>query len=212
MEPWRRYHRALRQRNAVLRSGGGSDQLLPWNIELAQAAPALDDSRQQHLGLIQKALQQMLQRLVSADDWSISLERGWRVDRNLLEVLEETENSDRRVGTTQHGPHRAELRIMRNNDEARRRVSRGEEKLVAASMLLVQADLVSRASGALVTLLVDDFSSELGDAAQSRLMDALFETDSQIVITALSLNKILTRNQDAALFHVEHGVVSRVVN
>lgn len=212
METWKRYHRALRQRNAVLRGGGCSDQLLPWNIELAHAAQALDTSRQQHLGLIQKALQQMLQRLVGADDWSISLKRGWSVDQTLLEVLEETENSDRRAGMTQHGPHRAELSVTRNNDEARRRVSRGEEKLVAASMLMVQADHVSRTSGALVTLLVDDFSSELGDAAQARLMQALLETGSQIVITALSLNEILRRSGDASVFHVEHGVVSGMVN
>lgn len=212
LETWKRYHRALRQRNAVLRRNGSGDQLIPWNIELESTAQALDDSRQRCLVSIQETLQQMLSRLVGADDWSISLERGWSVDRTLLEILEATENSDRRAGTTQHGPHRAELSITRNNSEARRRVSRGEEKLVAASMLLVQAGLISKATGAGVTLLVDDFGSELGDAAQSRLLEALLETGSQIVITTLTLNEILRQSGDASMFHVEHGVVSRVVN
>ncbi len=209
---WRRYRRALRQRNAVLRSGGSREQLRSWNEELAVAGETLHDIRKAHLKLIEKPLVEMLERLVGGTGWSLALDGGWNPEQRLIDVFEESEDADRRSGNTQNGPHRAELCIKRQGDEARRRTSRGEEKLVAAAMLLVQSRYIGMATSTAVMLLVDDFTSELGDAAQRRLMEALLESRSQIVITALSKSEILDESKDAVVFHVEHGAVSRVVN
>ncbi len=209
---WRRYRRALRQRNAVLRSGGSRAQLISWNEELAVSGETLHTCRQNHLNLIEPSMLTMLERLVGDTEWRLGLDGGWNAERNLIDVLAETEDADRRAGATQSGPHRAELWIKRNGSEARRRISRGEEKLLAAALLLVQSQHIGTVTAIPVMLLVDDFTSELDAAAQRRLMEVLLESRSQVVITALSAGEVLAKNSDTAMFHVEHGCVTRVVN
>lgn len=212
IDVWRRYRRALRQRNVVLRTGGGSDLLRPWTEEVAISGELLHEIRQRQLRQIEAPIRDMLSWLVGGGSWSIGLDAGWDMTQGLAERLRQTETSDRRLGATQNGPHRAELRIHRDGDDARRRISRGEEKLTAAAMLLVQAAHVSRTIGRQVMLMVDDFTSELGLGAQERLLEALTASGSQVFITSLAMNEILRKTGDVAMFHVEHGVVGRVVN
>jgi len=212
MGVWRRYRRALRQRNAVLRAGGAKAQLIPWNEELAISGETLHTCRQNHLNSIEQSMLAMLERLVGGTEWRLGLDGGWNAARNLIDVLAETENADRRAGATQSGPHRAELWIKRNGSEARRRISRGEEKLLAAALLLVQSQRIGAVTATPVMLLVDDFTSELDTAAQRRLMEVLLESGSQVMITALPTGEIITKIRDAAVFHVEHGCITRMIN
>jgi len=60
--------------------------------------------------------------------------------------------------------------------------------------------------------LIDDFASELGAAAQQRLLLSLVTSHAQLWVTNIERNAILDALTDQAMFHVEHGAVTRVVN
>ena len=49
MPVWRRYARALKQRNALLKAGPVASTLVPWDRELADAGEALTRLRQGYL-------------------------------------------------------------------------------------------------------------------------------------------------------------------
>ncbi|HEU4664861.1 MAG TPA: DNA replication and repair protein RecF, partial [Dokdonella sp.] len=49
---WRRYQRALKQRNALLRRLAGADEVEPWNRELARAAEPLGFMRRSYFDAV----------------------------------------------------------------------------------------------------------------------------------------------------------------
>jgi len=60
-------------------------------------------------------------------------------------------------------------------------------------------------------ILVDDLSAELTLEMQEKLLERLFETKSQIFLTALNdsvLAEILCE-MDSGVFHVEHGEITQ---
>ena len=60
-------------------------------------------------------------------------------------------------------------------------------------------------------ILVDDLSAELTLEMQEKLLERLFETKSQIFLTALNdsvLAEILYE-MDSGVFHVEHGEITQ---
>lgn len=212
LDVWRRYRRALRQRNNLLRLGADSAQLRPWTAELIQCGEKLHQSRQRQLDRVRKDLLSNLDFLVGAGPWTIDLDSGWGDGSRLSDVLLRNELADRKVGQTMKGPHRAEIIFSRAGIPLRRRVSRGEEKLAVAALLFAQVAAIRRLSAGSVMLLVDDFTSEMGETAQRHLLDALVELQEQVVMTSLGLSAPLASVRDCTMFHVEHGAVTAVVD
>ncbi len=87
--------------------------------------------------------------------------------------------------------------------------SRGQQKLVAATLLLAQAK-VSAAFGGAEVLLVDDPAAELDAGSRCRLMEALVSTGAQLLITGLSQAQ-LDLAPGFPVFHVEQGRITQVV-
>jgi DNA replication and repair protein RecF len=109
------------------------------------------------------------------------------------------------LGATTVGPHRAELKIRADERTVRNRISRGQQKLLLAAMLLSQCDQIGRVRGAWPIILLDDFAAELAPRYQDRLTAALLDYPGQSFVTAFeSLPKLAAVG---AMFHVEHGKV-----
>ena len=78
MEPdflslWRRYSRALKQRNALLKQGGPLRMLDTWDHELAEAGEPLTSRRQHYLERLQRrtvALAANLAPQLGIQDWT----------------------------------------------------------------------------------------------------------------------------------------------
>jgi recombinational DNA repair ATPase RecF len=78
-------------------------------------------------------------------------------------------------------------------------------------MLLSQSKNFFDKKGFPSIILVDDLSAELTLEIQERILERLFETGSQIFLTALNdsvLAEILCEI-NAGLFHVEHGEITQ---
>lgn len=208
---WRRYRRALRQRNVALRVGANLGAIRPWTEECARTGSALAELRNRHLANLVPVLLETLQRVVGDAEWSVTLRPGWDDDQSLLAALIDRENEDRRQKMTTRGPHRAELHIGRAQHSARLRVSRGEEKLVVAALVAAQLRLMSGDDNPGIWL-IDDFASELGAAAQARLADEMSRLGAQVLLTALQDAAALQALPYRRVFHVEHGVLRAVVN
>lgn len=211
LSTWRRYRRALRQRNLLLRSDADRAQLLPWTRELIQTGSKLHDYRKQQADRVREDVLSHLESLVGHGPWSIKLDSGWDPECTLAESITRNEKTDRRMGQTIKGPHRAELVFSRAGSLAQRRLSRGEEKLAVAALLVAQTAVIRRLCARKVLILVDDFTSEMGDSAQARLLDLLLKAESQVVITSLNRSSAIEALDDYAMFHVEHGRVATVV-
>jgi DNA replication and repair protein RecF len=112
-------------------------------------------------------------------------------------------------GNTEAGPHRADVVVHIDGRRAEDEASRGQQKLVAAALILAQESVLSALHRGRGVLLVDDPAAELDAIALDRLLDVLSGVQSQLVFTGLTPIK-LPSAMTAALFHVERGQLRAV--
>jgi DNA replication and repair protein RecF len=210
---WRRYARALKQRNALLKAGIGGGQLDAWDHELAEAGEPLTDHRQRYLDSLQQDLAAVVTELApSLGAATLGFQPGWRRHELALgDALLLARDRDRSAGYTTVGPHRADWRIDYSTLPHRETLSRGQAKLTALSCLLAQAQDFARRRGEWPVIALDDLASELDRHHQRRILERLLQSGAQVFITGTDvpagLEPAMAR---PTLFHVEQGAIRRV--
>ena len=205
---WRRYARALKQRNALLKRGQRDPQLDAWELELAAAGEPLTVHRQHYLEQLQAPLQAVLAALLPAAGSSrLDFLPGWRRDElNLADALLLSRERDLAAGHTTVGPHRADWRIEQDAIPGRTALSRGQAKLTAMAVLLAQAECHARLRGDWPILALDDLASELDRPHQRRVLDWVLASGAQLFVTGTEPPTIMGElGIGARVFHVEHG-------
>lgn len=209
---WRRYARALKQRNALLKSGAGGQQLDAWDHELAEAGEPLTRHRRQYLEQLQVRLSAVAADLVPALGAStVEFQPGWRSgELSLADALLLARDRDRNLGYTSVGPHRADWRIDYASHPNREALSRGQAKLSALSALLAQAEDYAQRRSEWPIVALDDLSSELDRKHQQRVLQRLLGSGAQIFVTGTEASAALeTLGVAPTLFHVEQGRIQR---
>lgn len=211
VDHWRRYQRALRQRNAALKAGQTPALVRVWDSELVEAGESVADCRQRYIAGLRNSVREVGQRMLGSEI-ELGLYQGWSAERPLAEALEHSFSRDRERGSTSAGPHRADVSVKVSGQTARDRVSRGQQKMLAAAMLLGQLEHDAARGSAVATLLVDDPAAELDANHLERLLGEVLSVPAQLFITALDPENPALRNLPAGRrFHVEHGVVSALL-
>jgi DNA replication and repair protein RecF len=203
---WARYSRALKQRNAALRSGAGD--IDAWDAELIRNGEAITASRQQTVERLAPRLTQTFERFGGLDV-AAGFFTGWAAGTSLEESLRSHLARDRTRGMTTSGPHRADVTLRRNHRVARETLSRGQQKLTAVAMIVSQLQLLQDELGMRAVLLLDDPAAELDEKNLQRLFDELASLRCQMIATSLTPETALFQAPKAT-FHVEQGRVKRV--
>lgn len=203
---WRRYRRALRQRNILLRGASGDADYAPWEQELALQGEYLDGLRRRYLDALKPLLEALCAALIpELGRPSLHYHRGWPVDEALVSTLRGSRARDLALGHTRSGPHRADWSLTFPAAPSRAQLSRGQAKLSALACLLSQADLHDQRTGDAAVLCMDDLASELDAAHLKAVVDRLQQRAGQVLVTGTALAPVLA--DKAAQFHVEHGAV-----
>ena len=122
------------------------------------------------------------------------------------QALAETFSYEQHSKTTRLGAHRADLRLFMNQQEAAKIASRGQQKLIAASLLLAQIDYAQKASSQRCVVLLDDIRAELDQEHAHALMVALQSLGCQVFITAIDQQQLELKGwHNTKLFHVKQG-------
>jgi DNA replication and repair protein RecF len=206
LSTWRRYHQALRQRNAALKQDGSDDDLAPWEQELATNGEALARQRETYLARIAGPLAEIGRSLL---DCPITLahQTGWDSDQPLLDALRADRRRDRRYRATQAGPHRGDVVVHVDGRPAKDHVSRGQQKLVAAGLMLAQLEIQEQEKPGRSALLLDDPAAELDKGNLARLMQIVHRMPGQLWVTSLRAD--IEGLREPRLFHVEQGRITR---
>ena len=206
LDAWRRYARALKQRNAALRAG---DVAILESLEsvLVAAGETMTHMRTRYTHALSDHLSALLPELSPGlESVCVEYRRGWAAD-SLAEALQEQRQSDLERGSTHSGPHRADLAIKVDGHVVRDSASRGEQKILATSLVLAQARRLIE-SGRNPVLLLDDLASEFDNRHFSATLDVGKALGVQIWITGV---EEVDPGSPHARFHVEHGRVRKMV-
>ena len=209
IDHWRRYQRALRQRNEVLRERGPDAALAPWDAELVRSGTPITAMRVRYASAFGDAFARVVATILP-ELGAATLELSPGHEGELGAALGRHRLRDRQRGTTTTGPHRADWRIVYEAAPQREHLSRGQEKLTALAAVLAQAECYRTVAGDWPVLALDDLPSELDASHQAAVLDAIAAMPAQRLLTATEWpDAWRDRLGDAAEFHVERGRVAR---
>lgn len=198
------YLRALRHRNALLRAV--DRKTLPaWTAQVAELGEAVAEARRAYFDQAAGKVATALGVLNPDLDVGLSYFPGWNAD-SLAEVLGQQVDRDVKLGATQAGPHRADVRITCGPEDAAQVLSRGQGKAVASALRIGQAQDLARL-GKRSLFLIDDLGAELDEEHNERYYRLLEDMDCQIVATSTegAIGELLMGSRGGRTFHVKHG-------
>ncbi|WP_449426984.1 DNA replication/repair protein RecF [Rhodanobacter umsongensis] len=213
LSSWRRYQRALKQRNSLLRSTAATaDELFaPWEAELAQCAHQIDRQRRAYLDLLRpKLFASVAGLLPELGPLELRYRRGWSEELELAQQLREQRGRDLARGHSTLGAHRADWSIAFEQAPLREHLSRGQEKLTALACMLAQAELYAERRGEWPVVCLDDLASELDQAHQAAVVAQLTAANAQVLLTGTELPQAL-QALPSRVFHVEQGQLARLL-
>jgi DNA replication and repair protein RecF len=205
--------RVIKQRNALLKSMGGSGRsrdpghgdagftLEIWDTKLAAAGEDLAAARAALVEDLQSPVQAGYQGISAGAPGLVSLRYRSSWEGELLAALSQAREEDIRRGVTTLGPHRDELDLMVGGFPARSHASQGEQRSLALALRLGGHRLVTERVGSAPVLLLDDVFSEL-DPLRSEALLACLPEGQAILTTA---GTVPDGAQIRARFRVEDG-------
>lgn len=203
---WRRYARALKQRNAAIRN---DDQaVLPaLDAILAENGEAMTALRETYVAEVRREFETLIAELSPGlGEVSLRFQRGW-AGEGLAQALVDQRAQDLKRGSTQIGPHRADLDIRLRGSVIRDTVSRGEQKVLATALVLAQARRQCE-TGRIPVLLLDDLASEFDRNHFDATLRVGLGLGVQMWITGVEQ---IDPGIPHSRFHVEHGKVRKMV-
>jgi DNA replication and repair protein RecF len=208
------YRKALEQRNAALRAvregRTGADVLSPWETALGERGALVRKSRAEWL--------EALTPFVAREHTSLSgpgedveietIHADEAADAEALEtLLRERRQIDIAAGHTTVGPHRDDLLIVLNGQEARAFASQGQRRTIALALKLAVAHYWRERMNTVPLVLLDDIMSDL-DSARRHAVMALSGRIGQVIITATDLDALDPQvRSDAKVFEVVNGEI-----
>jgi DNA replication and repair protein RecF len=191
------YQKALRQRNAFLKTGDPDDRITleVWDQRLSASGARVMAARARAFQEVAEPLAAAvtaiagLHERISVDyrsPWGGTLDPAVAVgswEEKLTGALESVHRRDFLVGATTTGPHRDEPVLTLNNEDARLFASQGEQRTVALALRLGAFQAVEWAAGSQPILVLDDVFSELDEDRAQALVEWL--PDAQTFISAV---------------------------
>ena len=210
---WTRFRHALKQRNQLLKNRQDLNLLDYWNEYLVKPSLQIQQWRKHYVSMIQQILDEQMGELLGSLKISLKYQQGWPEDSDLLESLLSNREKDIKSGFTHYGVHRDNIQIMSDGVPATQVISRGQAKSLCLALLLAALKLAREKGDRPIILLIDDLSSELDETVQNRLFQQLHDLDIQLFIT--NIEKVIPpvfQGKEFKLFHVEHGIITRLKN
>jgi DNA replication and repair protein RecF len=181
---WQRYNQVLKQRNAALKARQPKNVVSVWDSDLVRSGEALSAARGDYVSALRPHAESIGRNLLSME-LSLSYQNGWLKGRTMSEALNNSWSHDQETGATQVGPHRAELGIRLDGTPVKDRISRGQQKLLAAALLMAQIKLFPEGSPVQPSLLLDDPAAELDNEHLAALIGEVSSQSVQLIVTTL---------------------------
>ena len=181
---WQRFHQALKQRNAALKSKQPRTVVTAWDHDVVDCGERITQARADYVALLAPKAETIGRNLLGLE-LSLDYRPGWPREAQLRDALEQSWPHDQERGATQVGPQRAEMSIRLDGAGVKDRVSRGQQKLLAAALLIAQLNLFPEDGRVHPTLLLDDPAAELDNERLARLIGEMSVHAVQLIVTTL---------------------------
>src|SRR5687768_2251810 len=181
----RRYERALKQRNTLLKHQASDDDFFVWNLTLSEYGATIIEKRLLFIARLNDSLGSMYHHISEKDDHvSMSYSQLYNgiIQQKLLSELHHALSKDLVLGFTTVGPHRHDVLFDFNTSPALSVASRGEVRSIVLALKFLEIGIIQSITNKAPIILLDDVFSELDERRQNFLIAAT--TKNQIIITS----------------------------
>lgn len=171
------YHRALIDRNALLKRGAATEEILAFETPLAAAAAALVKARREGVEILARHVTAAYARI--ADDTGEAATIVYQPDQDMTEVdgwtarFAQMRPRDQGLKSTSTGPHRDDFALLVSERVARDYGSEGQQRAIVLALRLAQMEFFRERSGVEPILLADDVLGELDPQRRARFWQML---------------------------------------
>lgn len=211
------YNKILAQRNTLLKDkdiGLIKDTLPIWDAQLVKYAAVIIKTRNAFLTELAPVAEEKHAYLSGGrEKLTMKTESGYfgseeDIAYALLEDLKLGLDRDLRLGFTGIGPHRDDIKFTLNGEDARVFCSQGQQRTVALSLKLAEAETFKSRFGEYPVLILDDVLSELDKGRQQKLVSAVSEM--QTVFTATGISRATFKNTPYRHIVIKSGAIKSV--
>ena len=211
---YRRYIRALQQKNALLRrSAAGPERpyaekaalLEVLNAELAVQGEAIQQRRRAYLERLGPLACSNYAELSHGAErmelhYAAQFEPG-----GLADLLRARQSEELRAGQSLCGPHREDIELLLDGQPAKVFASQGQQRSVVLSLKMAEAAAAAAITGEHPVLLLDDVLSELDDGRKQYLLTRMRE--KQTFVTSCDDTAFL--KTDGEVYRMNGGVLTK---
>lgn len=188
------YRKAIKQRNAILKSGNtlsNINELLDiWDEAAAKYGSEIISQRLSYINELTQSVKEIYDGISGKKETlNISYVQNKNLNdvnsgslyEKLLLLLKNSRRTDLISFETSVGPHRDDINIKINDINIRHFGSQGQQRSAALAMKLGEAAIIKNRSGQHPVLLLDDVMSELDSSRQNYILNNI--SDCQVFIT-----------------------------
>lgn len=223
LDACRNYLRALRQRNLLVREGGGGSMMEAFDVALASTGALVMARRLDFIRELEARFKEGFEAIAPGDGGAsmgyfplggatglVDGEGRPSLDAlraAFLDALKERLPRDMERGFTSVGPHADDLSIRLGGRSARSFASQGQQRAIVLAFKVAELENLRDRLGAPPLLLLDDVSSELDPERNRYLMDYLSKASLQCVLTTTDerLVRPMAQGEDVAMLRVRGG-------
>lgn len=216
------YHRALLQRNALLKNIGASsslsERLEPWDQSLASFGVNIIKTRIYLLEALEKEADLFFESMTGSVEKLNLTYKGTVIFNgdtsimkdSFLRSLREKRSMDIKKGSTSVGPHLDDFKISINGFDTRHYSSQGEKRTAALALKMAEVSLFNTRNKECPIILLDDVFSEFDRSRKEHLLRFLKEKKGQCFIsTAGDLNELAeSLGRECNIIKVKQGRAS----
>jgi DNA replication and repair protein RecF len=211
------YTRALKNRNALLKSGD-IRSLDVWSEQLVAAGAVLAKRRADFVAVMAPMVQRFYRELsgknedVTIQYLSLMADANGQVNQDAAEIfydgLGKSAKEEIKRGSTLCGPHRDDLLFEFNGRDVRQYASQGQLRSLILAVKMAEIEITEEKFGTAPILLLDDLASELDRQRTANMLAFLRNKTIQVFIATTDAAAIpFTDSSDVTLFHVEAGSI-----
>ena len=190
------YKKALENRNAMLKNASkglyfDENELFAWSDSIAGYAASIYTERKKYLKKLEvyaKAYMKDISdgkeelTLTYKSDIGDEFSSPEEIKAEYKRIFKENLQKERAAGVTLYGPHREDILIKINGNDARVFSSQGQQRSIVLALKMAEGEVSRELFAEYPVFLFDDVLSELDDKRQNFVLSGM--KDRQIIITS----------------------------
>lgn len=197
----RKYERALKQRNALLkRQFIASDDVFVWNVALSEYGAYIVQQRIYFIERLNMQLSDAYNAIARSSDVVSVHYSDTLIDNTQQKIMSELHagyDRDKVLGYTSAGPHRHDVVFRFNGTSAVSAASRGEARTVILALKFLEVAIIEQLTEKKPIVLLDDVFGELDPERQKHLTSTF--ADKQVIITSATPLPLASDSQTLSL-------------